>query len=95
MSRAFVKEDGGDVPAMQFTLPAPGSRGYDRAAAFALLEGAAAGLTSLAEEATGYRWGEPHLRPHVEELLAAEEARPEAEQNARFITVARRYLRAG
>ena len=45
--------------------------------------------TQLAERATGYYWGEPALRPYVEEMLAeAEKA-----QDDRLEQVARRFLR--
>jgi hypothetical protein len=55
----------------------------------ALLEAARVGETQLAERATGYYWGEPRLRAHVEAMLAeAERAGDE-----RLETVARRFLR--
>jgi hypothetical protein len=59
------------------------------AAASALLEAARAGETEAAERATGYYWGEPRLRPHVERLRAA------AEQagDERLEQLARRFLR--
>jgi len=60
----------------------------------ALIAAAYDGETSLAEDATGYRWGDPVLRVHVERLLEQEEALPFAEQDGRFMQVARRYLRA-
>jgi hypothetical protein len=94
MSRAFVREDGNDAPEMRFALPSVDDPAYDAAAAFALLEAACAGLTSLAEEATGYRWGDPQLASEVQRLLDAELARPEAEQDTRFAQIARRYLRS-
>ncbi len=93
MSRAFTKEDGAE-PQRQFVLPPRRDPSFPAAAALALLEAACDGETSLAEDATGYRWGDPHLRPHVERLLAQERERPETEQNGRFIQVAKRYLRA-
>ena len=43
-----------------------------------------------AEEATGYRWGEPRLKPHVERILA--DAR--RERNERLEELAERFLRA-
>jgi hypothetical protein len=95
MSRAFVNEDrGDDVPRVRFTLPPFSDPGYPRAAALALIEAACDGLTSEAEEATGYRWGEPTLRKHVQRLLEQEQSLPEDQQNLRLITVARRYLRS-
>ena len=94
MSRAFVKEDDGDVrPHRSFGLPPRTDRAYPAAAALALLEAARDGYTEDAEAATGYKWGEPHLHPHVRKLIEKEEARPEAEQDRRFIQVARRFLR--
>lgn len=94
MSRAFVREDDGHVPAGRFVLPPKGTRGYDAAAARALLEAARDANTESGEVATGYRWGEPHLRKHVERILAEAEALPEEEQDLRFIRVARRFLKA-
>jgi hypothetical protein len=41
---------------------------YDVAAAGALLEAARSGDTGSAEMATGYFWGEPKLREHVERI---------------------------
>ena len=95
MSRAFVKEDDGDVikPRRSFGLPSRGDRSYDAAAALAILEAARDGYVEDAEEATGYRWGEPHLHPHVQKLMDKELARPEEEQDRRFIQMARRFLR--
>lgn len=94
MSRAFVKEDDGDAkPRRHFGLPSRGDRSYDAAAALALLEAARDGYTADAEEATGYRWGEQHLHKHVQKLMDKELARPEEEQDRRFLQVARRFLR--
>jgi hypothetical protein len=47
------------------------------------------GRTPIAERATGYYWGEPLLRPYVEEFRAA----AEAAGDDRLEQVARRYLR--
>lgn len=94
MSRAFVREDR-DEPEIRFTLPSRRDRGFDAAAAFAMLEAAREGLTSLAEEATGYRWGDPRLHPHVQRLLDNEEELPEMQRDDRLIKVARRFLRSG
>ena len=45
--------------------------------------------TQLAERATGFYWGEPALKPYVEEMLVeAERAKDE-----RLEQVARRFLR--
>jgi len=70
MSRAFVNEDaGGGVPRRDYHLPDRDDPTFDRAAASALLEAARAGETSAAEDATGYRWGEPKLAIHVRRIL--------------------------
>jgi len=94
MSRAFVNEDAQSEPPRRFALPDVDDPGYDAAAAFAMLEAARDGDTRSAEEATGYLWGAGPLEPHVERLLAKERERPVAEQDARLITVAKRFLRA-
>jgi hypothetical protein len=65
MSRAFVKEDPEEIPA-RFDLPPADDPGFPLAAAWALLEGANRGDSLGAETATGYRWGDAALRPHVE-----------------------------
>jgi hypothetical protein len=93
MSRAFVKEDSGDhEPTIHFGLPHRDDPSFDAAAALALLEGARDGYTHQAEEATGYRWGDPQLHPHVLKLMTKEAALPDEEQDRRFIQVARRFL---
>lgn len=92
MSRAFVKEDEGYVPPGRFGLPPRDDPGFDAAAAQALLEAARDANTGSAESATGYRWGEPRLHKHVRRILDAELARPEMEQDLRFIRVARRFV---
>ena len=88
MSRAFVKEDA-DGRERRYSLPARSDPGYDAAAAMALLEGANVGDSYGAELATGYRWGEPKLRTHVERILA--QAR--TERNERLEQLAERFLR--
>src|SRR2546426_11510131 len=90
MSRAFVKEDAGNqgAPRRDYGLPPRGHPDFDAAAAAALLEAARAGETASAEQATGYYWGEPKLRPHVERLLA----RARAESDERLEELARRVL---
>ena len=95
MSRAFVNEDAAGEPPRRFALPPVDDPGYAAAAAFAMIEAARDGDTRSAEEATGYRWGAPELREHVERLLQKERARPPAQQDDRLMTVARRFLRAG
>jgi hypothetical protein len=95
VSRAFVNEDAASEPPRRFALPPVDDPGYEAAAAFAMLEAARDGDTRSAEEATGYAWGAEALRPHVRRLLEKEEERPLSEQDARLVTVARRFLRAG
>jgi hypothetical protein len=90
MSRAFVNEDAGSgVPRRDYHLPERDDPGFDRAAAEALLEAARIGETASAEEATGYRWGDLALAPHVREILA----RAEAAGDDRLETLAKRFLR--
>jgi hypothetical protein len=89
MSRAFIKEDsGGGAPRRNYGLPPRDDPGFDAAAAAALLEAARMGETASAEQATGYYWGEPKLRPHVEQLLA----RARAEHDERLEQLAERFL---
>jgi hypothetical protein len=89
MSRAFVNEDaGGSAPRRGYGLPDRGDPGYDAAAAAALLEAARAGETESAEVATGYYWGEPRLREHVQRILA----RARREGDDRLETLASRFL---
>jgi hypothetical protein len=89
MSRAFVNEDAGGTPRRDFHLPDRDDPGFDRAAAKVLLEAARNGETDAAEDATGYRWGEPRLAVYVRELLR------EAERagDDRLEQLARRYLK--
>jgi hypothetical protein len=77
------------MPFRDYGLPAPDDPDFDRIAARALLEAARVGETQLAERATGYYWGEPRLKPFVEQMLA------EAERagDDRLEQVARRFLR--
>ena len=89
MSRAFVKEDRDDPPP-QYSLPEPGSPYFDEACALALVAGADQGDTRSAELATGCRWGEPRLAPHVRVILD----RAEAEDQYRVAQLCRRFLRA-
>lgn len=90
MSRAFVNEDADSGPEPDYRLPDPDSDYYEEAAAWALIQGADAGDSLGAEQATGYRWGDPVLIPQVEAILA------EAEEGGRtrVAQLARRYLRA-
>lgn len=88
MSRAFVDEDA-EGPRPRYHLPKRDDPGYDAAAARALLQGADAGDSYSAELATGYRWGEPGLRPHVERILAE----AVAQGDERLQQLAERFLR--
>ncbi|HTO72755.1 MAG TPA: hypothetical protein VMJ30_03000 [Gemmatimonadales bacterium] len=88
MSRAFVNEDASDGPPPRYSLPPRTDPGYDEAAAWALLEGANQGDSASAEAATGYRWGEPRLIPHVRRFLAQARAR----HNDRMEQLAERFL---
>lgn len=90
MSRAFVNEDAGNhTPTPQYHLPARDDPAYDAAAALALLEGARLGDTLSAEDATGYRWGDPRLKRHVERALAA----AIVQKDDRMEQLAERYLK--
>lgn len=90
MSRAFTKEDHEEQrPRRSWVLPPRDDPTFDEAAAAALLEGARVSEVLDAEEATGYRWGEARLRPHVERIL--HEARRESDD--RLEQVAERFLR--
>jgi len=96
MSRAFVREDADEYePPGNFGLPPRNDPSFESAAALVLLEAAREGRTQSAEQATGFRWGDPHLFEHVRKHLAKAEALPEAEQDRRFIQLARRFLSAG
>ncbi|MEN8375490.1 MAG: hypothetical protein ABFS34_08580 [Gemmatimonadota bacterium] len=90
MSRAFVNEDAEKTQAPRYSLPDADSPYYDEAAAWALLQGADEGDSRGAEVATGARWGEPRLQPHVRGIL--EEAIERGD--ARLAQLARRFLRA-
>ena len=89
MSRAFLRDDAeGEMPRRNYALPERDDPEYERAAARALLEAARVNETQLAERATGFYWGEPLLRPFVEEMLV--EAK--RDKDDRLEQVARRYL---
>ncbi|HKA58107.1 MAG TPA: hypothetical protein VKD28_05795 [Gemmatimonadales bacterium] len=87
MSRAFIKEDAGG-PERRFSLPPRDDPGFDAAAAMALLEGANVGDSYSVELVTGYSWGEPTLRPHVQRIL--DDAK--AAGNERLAQLAERFL---
>ena len=91
MSRAFVNEDAGGWgnPARRFDLPDRDDPEFDKAAAEAMMEAAREGDTGAAEMATGYYWGEPRLKPFVQEILA----RVRSENDERMIQLAERFLR--
>lgn len=90
MSRAFVSEDaGGPDPSARYPLPARDDPGFEAAAARALIQGADVGDSLGAEEATGFRFGEPLLIPHVRAIL--DQARSEG--NDRVEQLAERFLR--
>jgi MoaA/NifB/PqqE/SkfB family radical SAM enzyme len=89
MSRAFLRDDAeGEMPRRNYALPERDDPEYERASARALLEAARVNETQLAERATGFYWGEPLLRPFVEEMLAE----AERDKDDRLEQVARRYL---
>jgi hypothetical protein len=90
MSRAFVNEDAGEERGPTFSLPEPDSPYYDEAAAWALIQGADEGDSLGAELATGYKWGDPALIPHVREIR--EEA--VAKGQDRVAQLSTRFLRA-
>jgi len=77
------------MPRRNYALPERDDPGFERAAARALLEAARVNETQLAERATGYYWGEPVLRPYVEEILAE----AERSKDDRLEQLARRFLR--
>lgn len=90
MSRAFVNEDAGSAgPRKDYHLPGRDDPEFDAIAAKVLLEAAREGDTASAEEATGYRWGEPKLASHVHAVLRT----AEAEGDERLEQLARRFLR--
>lgn len=90
MSRAFLRDDAeGEMPRRNYGLPARDDPEFPRRAARALLEAARVSETQLAERATGYYWGEPTLRPYVEEMLAE----AERAEDERLEQVARLFLR--
>jgi hypothetical protein len=89
MSRAFVNEDAGGAPEPDYRLPDPESPYYREAAAWALIQGADLGDSRGAEEATGYRWGDPLLVSEVEQIL--EQATDQ--DQTRVAQLARRFLR--
>lgn len=90
MSRAFIDEDAGGDRSPSFSLPDPESPYYEEAAAWALIQGADQGDSVSAELATGYRWGEECLVPHVRRIMEA----ALSQGQERVVQLARRFLRA-
>ena len=90
MSRAFVNEDAAEDRGPTYSLPEPDSPYYDEAAAWALIQGADEGDSLGAELATGYRWGETILIPHVQRIK--EEALAQGQD--RVVQLSNRFLRA-
>jgi hypothetical protein len=88
MSRACVNEDA-EGPEPTYSLPKRDDPGYDAAAAWALIEGWNQGDPRSAVRATGYRWGEPKLKEHVERILSEALER----DDERLESLARRFLR--
>lgn len=87
---AFLRDDAeGEMPRRNYGLPDRDDPEFDRVAARALLEAARVGETQLAERATGYYWGEPRLKPFVQELLA----QAERDGDDRLEQLAARFLR--
>lgn len=89
MSRAFVKEDGGEPPP-RYALPARDDPSYPMAAARALLSGADRGDSASAEDATGFRFGDPRLVDQVRQIREEAVARGDD----RIETLSDRFLRA-
>jgi hypothetical protein len=90
MSRAFLRDDAeGEMPRRHYDLPDRDDPAFDRAAARALLEAARVNETQLAERATGYYWGEPRLKPYVQNMLAE----AQRANDDRLEALARRFLR--
>ena len=67
--KAILNGEYDHLPEPDYRLPDPDSEYYDEAAAWVLIQGADAGDSLGAEQATGYRWGEPHLADHVRRIL--------------------------
>ena len=88
MSRAFVNEDAAGGPDPDYRLPDPDSPYFEEAAAWALIQGADQGDSRGAEDATGYRWGDPLLADEVAKIL--EQA--ERDGQDRVAQLARRFL---
>ena len=90
MSRAFVNEDA-EGREFSYNLPDRDDPSFDEAAAWALIEGWNQGDLRGAELATGFKWGESRLLPHVERLLA----RAQKQHDERIQQLAERFIRRG
>ena len=92
MSRAFVNDDaaGEPLPEHRYPLPPREDPSFLRVAAEAMLEGADAGDSIGAEEATGFAWGAKELIPEMRALLIEARKRKRDRQEQ----LAERYLRA-
>jgi len=84
-----MKEDAGSGPQRDFHLPHRDDPGFAAAAAALLLESAREGDTAAAEDATGFRWGDPSLADHVREIVQS----ADASGDERLAQLARRFLR--
>ena len=87
MSRAFVNEDA-EGRELDYNLPDIDDPDFDEAAAWALIEGWNQGDLHGAELATGCKWGEPRLLPHVERILE----RAEEQDDERIAQLATRFI---
>ena len=92
MSRAFVNDDaaGEPLPEHRYPLPPREDPSFLRAAAEAMLQGADAGDSIGAEEATGLVWGTRELVPEMKLLLADARRRKRDRQEQ----LAERFLKA-
>jgi hypothetical protein len=92
MSRAFVNDDaaGEPLPEHRYPLPPREDPSFLRAAAEAMLQGADAGDSVGAEEATGFVWGAAELVPEMKFLLADARSRKRDRQEQ----LAERFLKA-
>ena len=92
MSRAFVNDDaaGEPKPEHRYPLPPRDDPSFLRAAAEAMIDGADAGDSVGAEEATGFLWGAKDLVPEMRSILADARRRKRDRQEQ----LAERFLRS-
>ncbi len=92
MSRAFVNDDaaGEPKPEHRYPLPPRDDPSFLRAAADAMIDGADAGDSVGAEEATGFLWGAKDLVPEMRSILADARRRKRDRQEQ----LAERFLRS-